>query len=63
MSVINKTSNIKYVAKKILLGVLSEKEQKGALNEVELLKKLQHPNIVAYNECFNEKGVLIIIME
>jgi len=63
MSVINKNSKIKYVAKKILLGVLSESEQKGALNEVELLKQLQHPNIVAYNECFNEQGVLIIIME
>jgi NIMA (never in mitosis gene a)-related kinase len=33
------------------------------MQEAELLKQLQHSNIVQYKESFIESGVLIIIME
>ena len=59
----NKKDATKYVAKKILLGQLPEKEQQNALLEVNLLRYLNHPNIVGYVGSFIEKGMLIIIME
>lgn len=31
--------------------------------EVELLKRLEHPNIVSYIDSFVEGGVLVVIME
>jgi NIMA (never in mitosis gene a)-related kinase len=52
-----------YVAKKVLLGGLSQKEQDGAKLEVNLLKELKHPHVVEYKESYIEDGVLIIIME
>ena len=52
-----------FVAKKVILGQLTEKEQEGAHLEAELLRKLDHPNIVSYKHSFIEKGILIIIME
>jgi len=36
----------------MLLDTLNEKEKKGAMLEVELLKQLNHPNIVNYKENF-----------
>lgn len=33
------------------------------MNEVNLLKALNHPNIVAYKTSFITQGLLIIIME
>jgi len=53
---------------------MDEKDRKSALLEViynilnkfwkvELLKKFNHPHIVAYEESFIEDGELIIIME
>ena len=52
-----------FIAKKVILGQLNAKEQEGAKLEAELLKKLDHPNIVSYKHSFIEKGILIIIME
>ncbi|EGR29124.1 protein kinase domain protein [Ichthyophthirius multifiliis] len=52
-----------YVAKKIELSNLSQKEQQKAKQEAEVLKQLEHPNIVAYEDSFIEKDTLIIIME
>ena len=52
-----------YIAKKILMGALGQKEQEGALMEVNLLKNLNHPNIVAYKTSYINSGMLIIIME
>lgn len=59
----SKTDRNKYVAKKITLGQLPEKEQQNALMEVNLLRYLDHPNIVEYNGSYIEDGILIIIME
>ena len=30
---------------------------------MELLKRLEHPNIVSYVDSFSEEGVLVVIME
>jgi NIMA (never in mitosis gene a)-related kinase len=51
------------VAKKILLTGMSEREIQGAYLEAELLKRLDHPNIVRYKDSYCESGFLIIVME
>lgn len=45
-------NNKKYVAKKVMLEGLEPKEQESCKMEVNLLKSLEHPNIVAYKESF-----------
>jgi NIMA (never in mitosis gene a)-related kinase len=57
------TTDQLYVAKKVLLGNLSQKEADGAHLELRLLKQLNHPNIVSYHEDFIEDGTMIIVME
>ena len=52
-----------YIAKKILMGALGQKEQEGALMEVNLLKNLNHANIVAYKTNYINSGILNIILE
>ena len=59
----NKSENKEYIAKKILLGSLEKKEQESAMMEVNLLKAMDHPNIVSYKTNFISQGLLIIIME
>lgn len=61
--VANKQTGVKYVAKKIMLGQLPEKEQENALLEVNLLRYLDHPNIVEYIGSYVEGQMLIIVME
>lgn len=63
MLVVNKKENKNYIAKKILLDGLSSKEQEGCMLEVNLLRNLEHPNIVAYKEMFLSQNQLIILME
>lgn len=52
-----------YVAKKIVLNNLKEKEQQSSLLEAKLLRDLKHPHIVSYRDSFIDEGILIIIME
>ena len=59
----NRKTSVKYVAKKIILEQLPEKERQNALLEVNLLRCLEHPNIVEYIGSYMEDGFLIIIME
>ena len=40
-----------------------QNEQEGAMLEVNLLKNLNHPNIVGYKTSFISQGLLVIIME
>jgi len=54
---------MEYIAKKVVLGSLTQKEVDSAQLEVRLLRELNHPNIVQYKECFIEDGLLITIME
>ena len=60
---VNKETGLKYIAKRILLKLLPEKEQENALLEVNLLRYLDHPNIVEYIGSYVEDQTLIIIME
>ncbi|CAG9327176.1 unnamed protein product [Blepharisma stoltei] len=59
----HQSEHLKYVAKKILLGGMTDREIQGAHQEAELLSRLNHPNIVKYKESFCEEGLLIIVME
>ena len=61
--VMHKDEQVKYVAKKVVLDGLAEKEQSSCMMEAGLLKNLNHPNIVAYKESFLGNNSLIIIME
>jgi len=54
---------VKYVAKKVILMGLEQKEQNNCMLEVNLLKNLKHPNIVEYKESFLTPNQLVIIME
>jgi len=47
----------------MILEGLSDKEQEGCMMEVNLLKNLDHPNIVRYKESFVTKTQMAIIME
>lgn len=61
--VIHKQENKKYIAKKVMLSGLKQKEKEGAMLEVNLLKNLDHPHIVAYKQSYFTIEQLIIIME
>jgi tRNA A-37 threonylcarbamoyl transferase component Bud32 len=52
-----------YIAKTIELTCLSKKERETALQEVELLRRLDHPNIVQYQDNFFMGDTLVIIMQ
>ena len=55
--------NKQYVAKKVVLEGMGEREQAGCMMEAGLLKNLNHPNIVGYKESFLAPNSLIIIMD
>ena len=59
-SMINKKE---YVIKKIDLKILNAKHRKESLQEVQLLKRLSHPNMIKYHNSFLEKDILFIVME
>jgi len=40
--VLNKVENVKYIAKKVVLSGLKQKEKEAAILEVNLLKNLDH---------------------
>lgn len=52
-----------YIAKTIELTCLSKKEHETAMQEVDLLRSLDHPNIVEYKDNFLVTDTLIIIMQ
>lgn len=51
-----------YVVKRIMTRDLSDKDRENIQNEVGILQKLRHPNIVAYKDCFIEEDSFNIIM-
>lgn len=59
----HKKEKKEYICKKIDLNYQDPKEQESAMQEVNLLKNLNHPNIVEFKECFVEQKTLMIIME
>ena len=53
----------KVVIKRIPMLALSDEERGAALGEVDLLRRLSHPNIVEYLESFEEDAALQIVMQ
>uniref|UniRef100_A0A8D2JIU1 non-specific serine/threonine protein kinase n=1 Tax=Varanus komodoensis TaxID=61221 RepID=A0A8D2JIU1_VARKO len=51
------------VIKEINLTKMSRKEKESSQEEVSLLARMKHPNIVAFYTSFHEKNKLYIIME
>ena len=51
------------VIKQIPVDELPKEERKAAMNEVNVLSMLKHPNIVAYYDNFMEDKSLMIAME
>ena len=58
-----KDDNKVYVLKKIMMKHLKSKHQREALQEVLILRKLVHPNIIRYYASFIESECLYILME
>lgn len=58
-----KDKNNVYVLKKIAIKHLKPKHQREALQEVLILRKLEHPNIIRYYTSFLESDSLYILME
>ena len=63
MLVESKQNKQKFIAKKIPIEMLTTKEKEAAFQEAQILKSLQHHNIVSYQHSFVNKGTLIIVME
>jgi NIMA (never in mitosis gene a)-related kinase len=59
----NKRGGEQLAMKEIQLTSLSPDAREKALQEVQLLRSLDHPNIVRLRDSVQEKGVLYIIME
>ena len=51
------------VIKQIPVDEMPKEERKAAMNEVNVLSMLRHPNIVAYHDNFMEDKSLMIAME
>lgn len=52
-----------YAMKVIKIDSMDKKQMKDAINEVNLLKAMKHPNIISYKESFIEKSYLWIVMD
>ena len=59
----SKVDNQKYVAKEIVIGHLKPEEQKDAKKEADVLRQMNHSNIVMYVESIVENSKLYIVME
>ncbi|KAK2953519.1 putative G2-specific protein kinase nimA [Blattamonas nauphoetae] len=59
----HKENGRQYILKEINISQLSKKEKQESINEIKVLSKLRHPNIVSYRESFIEKGLLCIVMD
>ncbi len=51
------------VVKTIKMAALSAKQRRATMDEVEVLAKLDHPNIVKYHDCFADTATINIVME
>ena len=63
--VIRKHDNLEYAMKRVKVSQLNEKEKENALNEIQILSSINHPNIIAYKEAFYdyESNTLNLVME
>lgn len=56
-------SGVHYVIKEIPTAQMSPRERRDALNEIAVLARLHHPNIVKYRESCEQRTTLYIVME
>ena len=52
-----------YIRKEVSLANLPRHEQKATMQEVDVLKRLKHPHIVAYVDSYLDGDSLCILME
>lgn len=52
-----------YALKKMALSQLTQNEKQHCLNEIRLLAKISHPNIIQYKEAFMDENHLCLVME
>ena len=51
------------VIKQITVDELQKEDRKAAMNEIDILERLKHPNIIAYFDSFVDDKSLMIVME
>ena len=51
------------VLKEVSMKGMNAREQKSTMNEVDILKRLDHPNIIAFHESFVDGDTLCVVME
>lgn len=61
--VIRKSDGVELAAKEVRLEGLSREDREAAGREIQVISRLNHPNIVRYVEHFEQEGTLFIIME
>ena len=61
--VTRKSDGAQLAMKQMGYADMSAAEQKASIQEVGLLSRLQHPNIIGYHDAFLEDGQLCIVME
>ena len=49
--------------KEVVTNGLSQSEVRSAKQEINVLKRLSHPNIIGYVTTFEESGTINIVME
>ncbi|XP_071951524.1 uncharacterized protein [Antedon mediterranea] len=59
----SKANGKEYVIKEINISKMKRKEREESKKEVAVLKQMKHPNIVSYQESFEELGNLYIVMD
>ncbi|OCT99636.1 serine/threonine-protein kinase Nek1 isoform X1 [Xenopus laevis] len=59
----SKEDGTQYVIKEIGISKMSSKEREESRREVAVLANMKHPNIVQYQESFEENGCLYIVMD
>ncbi len=58
-----KSDGLTCIIKEINMHELTASDREMALNEVKVLAKLDHPNIISYHDSFEKDGTLMIEME
>ena len=61
--VVSKRDRKVYVIKQVSVKRMKEKQRRNAVAEVLILRRLNHPNIVQYYNCFVANQTLCIVME
>ncbi|XP_038057120.1 serine/threonine-protein kinase Nek1-like isoform X2 [Patiria miniata] len=61
--VVHKETGKEYVIKEINVSKMKRKEKEESKKEVAVLRKMKHPNIVSYQDSFEELGNLYIVMD